>query len=140
MSIWAMAKQSVRAELRWCFAQELSVSIWAMAKLGYHPGRILADFGRRIEELMPGFNTQACSNTLWGLSVLQVRTAPVWKAYSKRWQLEWHSRAHADHGVMGFASKQPSRTDHMSKFTSNLRMCRTQRFNVKNDGQACPET
>ena len=43
-----------------------------MAKLGYHPGRSLADFGRRIEELVPEFNSQACANTLWGLSVLQV--------------------------------------------------------------------
>jgi hypothetical protein len=53
-------------------AQELSISLWAMAKLGYHPGRILADFGRRIEELLPLFYSQACSNALWGLSVLQV--------------------------------------------------------------------
>ena len=52
--------------------QEISVSVWAMAKLGYHPGRSLADFGRRIEELVPEFNSQACANTLWGLSVLQV--------------------------------------------------------------------
>ena len=43
-----------------------------MAKLGYHPGRSLAEFGRRIEELIPEFNSQACANTLWGLSVLQV--------------------------------------------------------------------
>lgn len=49
------------------------MSIWAMAKLGYHPGRSLAEFGRRIEELVPDFNSQACANTLWGLSVLQVR-------------------------------------------------------------------
>lgn len=48
------------------------MSIWAMAKLGYHPGRSLADFGRRVEELVPEYNPQACANTLWGLSVLQV--------------------------------------------------------------------
>ncbi|CAL8461792.1 g1323 [Coccomyxa elongata] len=59
--------------------QELSVSIWAMAKLGYHPGRSLADFGRRIEELVPDFNSQACANTLWGLSVLQATQLPCFQ-------------------------------------------------------------
>ncbi|KAK9908644.1 hypothetical protein WJX75_000861 [Coccomyxa subellipsoidea] len=59
--------------------QEISVSVWAMAKLGYHPGRSLADFGRRIEELVPEFNSQACANTLWGLSVLQATQLPCFQ-------------------------------------------------------------
>lgn len=46
--------------------------MWAMAKLGYHPGRMLADWGARIEELLPDYYTQACSNTLWSLSIFQV--------------------------------------------------------------------
>jgi hypothetical protein len=57
--------------------KEISISIWAMAKLGYHPGRILADFGRRVEELVPGFSSQAISNTMWGLAVLQVAPLPL---------------------------------------------------------------
>ena len=46
-----------------------------MAKLGFHPGHILADLGAKVEELIEGFNQQACSNTLWALAVLQVSTA-----------------------------------------------------------------
>ena len=49
------------------------MSLWAMAKLAFHPGRSLRDIGLRIEELMQEFNPQACSNTLWALAVLQVR-------------------------------------------------------------------
>ena len=46
-----------------------------MAKLGFHPGRMLLDFGSRIEDLIDAFGTQACSNTLWALAVLQVGAA-----------------------------------------------------------------
>lgn len=53
------------------------MSLWALAKLGYHPGRILVDFGTRIEELVGEFNPQACANTLWALSVLQVSFKPL---------------------------------------------------------------
>ena len=55
--------------------QEISVSLWAVAKLGFHPGRMLVDFGGRIEEVQDEFLPQACSNTLWALAVLQVCTA-----------------------------------------------------------------
>ena len=50
----------------------MSVSLWAVAKLGFHPGRMLLDFGTRIEVLIDAFGCQACSNTLWALAVLQV--------------------------------------------------------------------
>lgn len=46
-----------------------------MAKLGFHPGRMLLDFGTRIEVLIDAFGCQACSNTLWALAVLQVGAA-----------------------------------------------------------------
>jgi len=46
-----------------------------MAKLGFHPGRILLGLGKKIEELIKEFTQQSCSNTLWALAVLQVRTA-----------------------------------------------------------------
>ena len=52
--------------------QEISVSLWAVAKLGFHPGRMLVEFGARIEEIEQDFVPQACSNTLWALAVLQV--------------------------------------------------------------------
>lgn len=48
------------------------MSLWAVAKLGFHPGRMLAEFGARIEEIRQEFLPQACSNTLWALAVLQV--------------------------------------------------------------------
>ena len=48
------------------------MSLWALAKLGFHPGRMLADFGARVEEIKDEFVPQACSNTLWALAVLQV--------------------------------------------------------------------
>ena len=48
------------------------MSLWAMAKLAFHPGRSLKDIGLRIEELIQEFTPQACSNTLWALAVLQV--------------------------------------------------------------------
>ncbi len=51
------------------------MSLWAFAKLGFHPGRMLVDFGARIEEIKHEFVPQACSNTLWALAVLQVCTA-----------------------------------------------------------------
>ena len=54
--------------------QEISVSLWALAKLGFHPGRMLAEFGARIEVIEQEFLPQACSNTLWALAVLQVCT------------------------------------------------------------------
>ena len=53
----------------------MSVSLWAVAKLGFHPGRMLLDFGTRIEVLIDAFGCQACSNTLWALAVLQVGAA-----------------------------------------------------------------
>lgn len=53
------------------------MSMWAMAKLAFHPGRSLKDIGLRIEELIQEFPPQACSNTLWALAVLQVwRSTP----------------------------------------------------------------
>jgi hypothetical protein len=61
---------SDRFDITW--VQELSVSLWAMAKLAFHPGRSLKDIGLRIEELVQEFTPQACSNTLWALAVLQV--------------------------------------------------------------------
>ncbi len=63
-----------------CLLQELSVCLWSMAKLGYHPGRILADFGRRVEETAAGISPQASCNILWALSVLQARppSCPLW--------------------------------------------------------------
>ncbi len=51
------------------------MSLWAVAKLGFHPGRMLVEFGARIEEIEQEFVPQACSNTLWALAVLQVRRA-----------------------------------------------------------------
>ena len=53
------------------------MSLWAMAKLAFHPGRSLKDIGLRIEELMQEFTPQACSNTLWALAVLQVRRSAL---------------------------------------------------------------
>ena len=49
------------------------MGLWACAKLAYHPGRLLADYGRRIQQLADTFTPSHCTNTLWALSVLQVR-------------------------------------------------------------------
>lgn len=52
------------------------MALWAMAKLAHHPGRLLADYGRRIQQLADTFTPSHCTSTLWALSVLQVTTPP----------------------------------------------------------------
>ena len=49
------------------------MAIWSMAKLGYHPGRILAGFAQRISDTVDALSPHACCNILWALSVLQAR-------------------------------------------------------------------
>ena len=80
--------------------QEVSVSLWAVAKLGFHPGRMLVDFGARIEELINEFVPQACSNTLWALAVLQV---------SEMSFLSEESRHYFSTGVLGGRMPRPCR-------------------------------
>ncbi len=82
--LWGMvlfhASSTRLADVSVLMLQEISVSLWAVAKLGFHPGRMLVEFGARIEEIEKEFVPQACSNTLWALAVLQVCTACLMRA------------------------------------------------------------
>ena len=54
-------------------AQEITNMIWALARLGHHPGRMLASVDKCIADQAPAMTFQAISNLLWALSVLQAR-------------------------------------------------------------------
>ncbi len=53
--------------------QEVTNTVWALARMGHHPGRVLAAMDAVILAQLPNLTSQAVSNLLWALSVLQAR-------------------------------------------------------------------
>ena len=47
--------------------------MWALARLGHHPGRMLAGLDPYITARIPEMTRQGVSNLLWALAVLQAR-------------------------------------------------------------------
>ena len=70
-------------------ARNLANALWAMAKMGYHPGEeLLEKIQGQVLQKLPEFNPQNLANTLWAFATLGESLSSV---ISKYWENNLYS-------------------------------------------------
>lgn len=65
------AVRTIQAKIADFNSQHIAVSLWAIAKLGFNPGREFLDIGAgRCTELVGEYNPQNIANSLWAFATL----------------------------------------------------------------------